>query len=375
MKRLTKASFRGMVALVALLAFAAAAAAQEMFSVNIWSTGRPGANGGIWGDEGSVDPADPDRDPDIDTLWLEPGDEEAGIWGTEEWDNYQQFPFTTSTAPMEITGSEGAVATIEVVHMRNPGTYMWDQVRDDADASSVPNATLLGSLVRGTEFDGPAGEGEPFPARIVDVEVTDLPFASYDVVVYLGTEQGRGPGGMIRVNDEIPDDPTELAGMPFNVLDGEPNGDLVEIVAPGDVGNYVLYEGLTDATLKIQAWGDGFNHVGIAGLQIMDAGPVEPEGVGPFLRGDCNGDGRVAGQVGDAIFTLNFNFLGGPVPSCMAACDSNGDGNVIGQVGDAIYTLNFNFLGGPPLPAPFPECGTSELAADEELGCDESACP
>ncbi len=98
-------------------------------------------------------------------------------------------------------------------------------------------------------------------------------------------------------------------------------------------------------------------------------GPVE-EGVGPFVRGDCNGDGQVIGQVGDAVFTLNYNFTGGPAPSCLAACDSNGDGQVTGQVGDAIYTLNFNFLGGPAPTAPFPDCGRSTAEGDEALGCE-----
>ncbi len=89
-----------------------------------------------------------------------------------------------------------------------------------------------------------------------------------------------------------------------------------------------------------------------------------------FVRGDCNGDGNVTGQVGDAIFVLNYNFLGGPAPSCMAACDANGDGAVVGQVGDAIYTLNFNFLGGPAIPAPFPDCGPLTTDGDRALGCE-----
>ncbi len=94
-----------------------------------------------------------------------------------------------------------------------------------------------------------------------------------------------------------------------------------------------------------------------------------------FLRGDCNGDGNVIGQVGDAIFVLNYNFLGGPAPECMAACDSNADGNVIGQVGDAIYTLNYNFLGGPAIPEPFPACGRSSDERDLALGCEVQSCP
>ncbi len=42
---------------------------------------------------------------------------------------------------------------------------------------------------------------------------------------------------------------------------------------------------------------------------------------------------------------------------------------------DASCTLSWPFLGGPEPVAPFPECGTSELAVDTELGCVESACP
>jgi hypothetical protein len=53
----------------------------------------------------------------------------------------------------------------------------------------------------------------------------------------------------------------------------------------------------------------------------------------------------------------------------MQACDANGDGGVRGEVSDAVYMLNFNFLGGPPPAAPFPGCGPGELPGDEALGC------
>jgi hypothetical protein len=92
-------------------------------------------------------------------------------------------------------------------------------------------------------------------------------------------------------------------------------------------------------------------------------------GVGPFLRGDCNGDGQVAGQVTDAVYLLNFNFSGGPAPPCRAACDADGDGRFIGQVTDAVYLLGFSFLGGPPPPAPFPSCARSSRSQDIALGC------
>jgi hypothetical protein len=75
-----------------------------------------------------------------------------------------------------------------------------------------------------------------------------------------------------------------------------------------------------------------------------------------LLRGDCDGDREVRGVVTDAVFLLNFLFLGGERPSCLAACDANSDGQVTGVVTDAVYLLTYNFLGGPPPAPPYPEC-------------------
>lgn len=96
---------------------------------------------------------------------------------------------------------------------------------------------------------------------------------------------------------------------------------------------------------------------------------VTSEGVGPFLRGDCNGDGSATG-ITDAVFHLGFNFLGTAAPPCPAACDANGDGS-IAAISDAIYLLAFSFLGGPAPVAPFDACGTSSTSSDLELGCDD----
>jgi hypothetical protein len=96
----------------------------------------------------------------------------------------------------------------------------------------------------------------------------------------------------------------------------------------------------------------------------------------PFRRGDCDGDGGVKGQVTDAVFLLNYNFLQGPEPPCLAACDANGDGSVLGQVTDAVFLLTYNFLQGPEPPAPFPDCGAGGTPSDAALGCTTAgACP
>jgi PKD repeat protein len=102
-------------------------------------------------------------------------------------------------------------------------------------------------------------------------------------------------------------------------------------------------------------------------------GPLddEPPPEKQFLRGDSNADG--GHNIADASYTLNYLFLGGPDPACVAAADVNGDGGV--NIADASFGLNFLFLGGADPPAPFPACGASSRPGDEALGClDQRGC-
>jgi hypothetical protein len=85
----------------------------------------------------------------------------------------------------------------------------------------------------------------------------------------------------------------------------------------------------------------------------------------PFRRGDANGDGGV--DVADASFHLNWLFLGGSTPPCLAALNANGDAQV--DISDAAYLLIHLFLAGPPPAAPYPDCGAGAAAADPVLGC------
>jgi hypothetical protein len=101
----------------------------------------------------------------------------------------------------------------------------------------------------------------------------------------------------------------------------------------------------------------------------VDMGAFELCSAPVFLRGDCNGDGEISGQVTDAVFLLRYNFVGGSSPPCLASCDSDGDGKVAGSVTDAVYLLSFSFLGGPQPPEPYPECGPGTLS-DAKLGCE-----
>jgi hypothetical protein len=98
-----------------------------------------------------------------------------------------------------------------------------------------------------------------------------------------------------------------------------------------------------------------------------DLGAFEynPPAAARFRRGDCNDDGAV--DVSDAVCILNWLFLAGTAPGCLAVTNTNGDGGA--DLSDAVYLLGYLFLGrSPPVP-PFPDCGPGLLAIDEEMGC------
>ena len=84
-----------------------------------------------------------------------------------------------------------------------------------------------------------------------------------------------------------------------------------------------------------------------------------------FVRGDGNADGKV--DISDATYTLNWLFLDGTAPDCLATMNANGDTTV--DISDAGYLLNFLFSGGAAPVDPFPDCGPGTLEADRELGC------
>ena len=105
----------------------------------------------------------------------------------------------------------------------------------------------------------------------------------------------------------------------------------------------------------------GVNTIAVFGHEM-------PEGVGPFIRGDVNSDSRM--DIADAVFVFSFLFTGGDGPTCLSAMNSNAEAGVPNLTA-GIYLLNYLFMGGGPPPAPFPECGSSSLPEDLDLGCEE----
>jgi hypothetical protein len=90
-----------------------------------------------------------------------------------------------------------------------------------------------------------------------------------------------------------------------------------------------------------------------------------------FRRGDA--DANAAIELTDAIFVLEFMFLGGARPSCLDAADADDNGAI--ELTDAIFILEFMFLGGPAPPAPFPNCGTDPTADNLAPCVRQPECP
>ncbi|MEM7233740.1 MAG: hypothetical protein AAF517_16310, partial [Planctomycetota bacterium] len=115
---------------------------------------------------------------------------------------------------------------------------------------------------------------------------------------------------------------------------------------------------------------DCAGNVGEGEVEFADIGPFErsacgadPEAKPRFIRGDVNGNRIV--ELADPILTLLALFRGREV-ECEDAVDA--DDNGVLNVSDAVYVLNFLFLGASTPVAPFPRLGIDTSLDD--LTCD-----
>jgi len=90
--------------------------------------------------------------------------------------------------------------------------------------------------------------------------------------------------------------------------------------------------------------------VGFVGVSDVTGGPGQSS-VMANLNGDVNGDQAI--DISDAVYLMNFLYLGGPEPAPLA-CEpfesvKNGDidGSGAFEVTDPIRLLNYLFQGGP----------------------------
>jgi len=130
---------------------------------------------------------------------------------------------------------------------------------------------------------------------------------------------------------------------------------------PPDFGQGLFQEGLNTIEFRVVNAGQDLNPAGLrVDARVVVPGPSEPL----FIRGDTNADGR--GDLGDAIFSLNYQFASGATPKCLKTADANDDGQI--DLGDPIFWLNYSFASGPAPPPPLAKCGAD--STQDPLSCE-----
>ena len=148
-------------------------------------------------------------------------------------------------------------------------TFTFKDCRNGWTYRRRTRTTLLGDG-NGNMMDGHVnstldpGDG----SNLFDMEVTDIPFAVYDVIFYMGANLAQfGDGtGVIVFNGG--------AERAFKLKPGAFDGTFTEMVDATHPGNYIVFKGVTGSSFTTQTWGTGpgnFNHVGPFGFQVRES--------------------------------------------------------------------------------------------------------
>ena len=90
-----------------------------------------------------------------------------------------------------------------------------------------------------------------------------------------------------------------------------------------------------------------------------------------FRRGFVNRDARL--DLSDAIFLINYIFLGGLEPECLPSANVNGDSRL--DLSDSIWLIGYIFRGTAPPRDPFQECGDDPRGPFPAACEGPAACP
>ncbi|MCF7674218.1 MAG: DUF6288 domain-containing protein [Akkermansiaceae bacterium] len=203
----------------------------------------------------------PGNPADHNTVTLEAG-ESAGVGAcnVSGWQNYEvPWGLDSPASPFTLTNTLGATATMTLNDVRNGGTD-----NDQPNPNFGGSGDLMDSLANATE--DPYDESAKF-----DMAVSNIPYPLYDLIVYLtgnGGVLGDGTGKLILNGGAVQN---FTVSVPFNGF--------VEITNATTAGNYVIFRKLRTPSLALKVWGNGFNHIGPAGFQIVkDTSGVLPPG-------------------------------------------------------------------------------------------------
>ena len=260
-------------------------------------------------------------------------------------------------------GNEGAVIGV-VLSFASPVTLPADGASSIATVTVETANTEAGTNVALAYSNALRGAGQPVRAIVTWQGATHNPtLGTTSYAVTSDNDRPGAPAGLAatagNATVSLDWDDSDAAGYTVR-RDGAVVAETADSsYTDDDVVNDTTYSYTVSAS---DACGEG------AESAASEATPENP-GVGPFSRGDSNGDSAV--DISDGIFTLGYLFLGSGDPSCQAAADANGDGSV--NISDPTYTLVFLFGGGAAHPEPS-ACGRSSSDGDMAQGCATPTC-
>jgi len=222
----------------AVLLVSSAEAKRDQFNVNFYGTyGKPPAG---WEGIVTLDPK-----------------QTAGVapWTSAGWHNIQAGKSTN-----KITSTGNKTATFKIAQVRNGGSFSSRKFRPEATHNDG-NASLLDGHINTTENPGDG-------TKTGILEVKDIPFTAYHVVIYFGIQRAQyGEGrGWVKINDSLE--------KKFTLDRANPDWKFIRMKNPSKPGNYMVIPGLSGANLKIEMAGENFTHLGAAGVQIIEATQV-----------------------------------------------------------------------------------------------------
>ncbi len=211
---------------------------------------------------------------DYNKVTLEAGESAGlGVFHVSGWQDYSvPWGLSSPAAPITLTSSVGSTATMRLNGVRNGWTY-----------GEVPHTFFAGG--DGDLMNGHAnGTEDPYDqSALFNMDVSNILYPIYDLIVYLGANEAQfGDGtGKIVLNGG--------AEQGFTLPAGQFSG-FVEIANATTPGNYIVFRGLTNSSLNLKVWGNGFNHLGPSGFQIVNygaaTGDTTPPTTSSFIPAD-----------------------------------------------------------------------------------------
>jgi methionine-rich copper-binding protein CopC len=224
-----------------------------------------------------------------DAVTLEAGESAGlGMFHVAGWQNYEvSWGLDSPAAPITLTSNVGSTATMRLNDVRNGGTYS----ESPHPLFAGGDGDLMNALCHGTE--DPYDQSAQF-----NMDVSNIPYPSYDLIVYLGANSVHGGDrtGKIVLNGGAERDFTLTLGF----------SGFTESTNATTPGNYIVFRGLTNPSLNLKVWGNGFNHLGPTGFQIVNYGAITGDTLPPVIS-TLNPTDEATGVSVGANFVATFS--------------------------------------------------------------------